>query len=122
MGTTIDWGSISQQFRRVHARELEAWLNGYMAGARPPYFQMVPREPLGAVGDASMADVVTSIQLTLKQVNQYVRSGLVGRELTVIPGTGSAEVLADWDERHRDTTLEEFDWLPSFERQKAAVG
>lgn len=69
-----------------------------------------------------MSDVVTSIQLVLKEERKYDRSGPVGRDLTVMLGTGSTKVLADWDERHCDTTLEEFNWFPSFDQQKTAAG
>lgn len=68
---------------------------------------IVPREPFGSptlTSEAMKATTITFVTLKLD-----VRGGV----LTITPATDAdAIIIAEWCERHKHTSKEEFDWMP----------
>lgn len=92
-------------FRQVHQRQLErGWRD------HGPVFRIIPREPLGHAETNPSKEAVVSETITVVTV-RCIRNGDVVRFEAFSPA--DLEVAARWAEKHRDTPIEDFTWMPS---------
>lgn len=94
---------IPRKFRAVHSKVLE---QAYHVSG--PVFNMLPKEPIGRVSDKPLD--LTEMTVTMVSVRVTNDRGT----LRIEPfSPADLAVMEDWEVRHRDTPVEEFDWLPS---------
>jgi hypothetical protein len=88
-------------FQRMHQRAMESYYH-----ARGSVFYVMPIEPLGAVN----RDIAPDSTVTLVTVRGVNEGGSLRFEAY---SEADLAVAAAWAEKHKDTTQEEFNWLPS---------
>jgi len=88
------------QFENIPPKFLEMHRKQIMGQMIPDgTFRIHPREPLGAIDDLNLDATVKLVEL--QAINGIIK-----------PLSDSIATILDWENRHKNTTLEEFDWLP----------
>lgn len=102
---------------------IESWVRGYLGRMNPDVVRLQPAEPLGAVSfnvDYGVVPcaVIELVELRIERVRRPDGNDL----LIISPTKGSERVIEQWMTRWRESDMEEFNWFPRFDKQKAAAG